>query len=148
MSTEILKKRISDFVIGVPESVELFAKTKEGGNVRVPYDVQQSIGTSTTSVISQAAITSELQKRDNAIEGVIAQTIGNINPLNQTISVLVTDRTATIGVNVSSLVAEDSGLKVADNSIGVAIDQSEGNRLSLTSAGELRVESENYWAEI
>ena len=148
MSTEIKRVRISDLTIGIPENVELFARTSIGTNVRVPYDVRQTVGVSETSVMSQAAVTAELKKRDAAIEQLKGATIGVITSPDESISVSSDSEGVTIGVNASKVVAEGRGLKVQGNRIGVAIDPSEGNRLTFTPLGELRVESENFWQKL
>ncbi|MBO7315497.1 MAG: hypothetical protein J6U49_07520 [Alistipes sp.] len=147
MSTEINRKRISDFPEGVAENVELFARTANGTNVRVRYDVKQSIGRSTTSVMSQAAVASELAKRDEAIENLKVGAIGVITSPDDSISVDSVEGGVSIGVNASKVVDHKRGLSVVGNLIGVAIDPNEGNRLIMTATGLLRVESENYWEQ-
>lgn len=148
MKTEIKSKRISDFQIGVAENVELFARTSIGTNIRVLYDVRQAIGTSTTSVMSQAAITSELAKRDEAIKKLQMESIGVITSPDESISVGSDEGGVVIGVNVSKIADSKRGLSVENNRIGIAIDPNAGNRLVMTATGMLRVESENHWKEI
>jgi hypothetical protein len=141
-------KRISELPESRPEDVEVLGLNAAGTNVRVHYDVRQAVGASETSVMSQAAITAELKKRDAAIEQIVANSIGVITSPDESISVGNNSNGVTIGVNATKVIAEKSGLKAQGNRIGVAIDPSKGNRLTLTPSGELRVESENYWNEL
>ncbi len=60
-------KRISELPESRPEDVEVLGLNAAGTNVRVRYDVRQTVGASETSVMSQAAVTAELKKRDAAI---------------------------------------------------------------------------------
>lgn len=141
-------KRISELPESRPEAVEVLGLNAIGTNVRVPYDVKQTVGVSETSLMSQAAITAELKKRDAAIEQIKVNAIGVIASPDESILVGSDSKGVTIGVNASRVVAEGRGLQVQGNRIGVAIDPSDDNRLTLTSAGTLRVESENFWTEI
>ena len=148
MSTEIKHKRISDFPLGTPEDVELFARTANGSNARVPYSVKQTPGTSTTATMSQDAISRELAKRDEAIEAIKIGSIGVITSPDDSIEVDNTISGVSIGVKTSTIVAPKQGLQVVGNRIGILIDPSENNRITITQDGALLVESENFWQTI
>jgi hypothetical protein len=138
-------KRISELPAGSPENVQVLGITSTGANVRVPYDVQQVVGLSTTSTMSQAAITSELAKRDKAIENLKVGAIGIITSPDDTIAVESTETGLEIGVNANKLILANGGLRVVENRIGLAIDNSEGNLIYQTDEGALRVDGDNYW---
>lgn len=62
-------KRISDFPKASADEVEVFARSKTGANVRVPYDIKQQEGDSTTSLMSQGATTQAIRQAFSRVLG-------------------------------------------------------------------------------
>lgn len=62
-------KRISDFPKASAEEVEVFARSNTGANVRVPYDIKQEEGDSTTSLMSQGATTQAIRQAFSRVLG-------------------------------------------------------------------------------
>lgn len=62
-------KRISDFPAASADEVEVFARSKTGANVRVPYDIKQEEGNSTTSLMSQSATTQAIRQAFSRVLG-------------------------------------------------------------------------------
>lgn len=108
----------------------------------------RKIKTQTTWNDAAEAINDNFTSIGQQIDNITMQSIGVITPLDDTVSVGTTEGGITIGVNASALVTPNKGLTVIGNRIGVLIDATEGNRLTMTATGALRVESENFWAEI
>ncbi len=118
MSTEIKRRRISDFPIGAPENVELFARTSKGTNVRVRYDVKQQVGTSETSVMSQSAVTAELAKRDAALKSKKGNTIALGRSIKYGNTIVASDATITDTIeNIAQRIENIALIEIPDGSI-------------------------------
>lgn len=148
-------KRISDFPAASADEVEVFARSKTGANVRVPYDIKQEEGDSTTSLMSQSAVTiaiGRITEKVKAITGsgiaigrvVTDQTTGDVVVAAEA---TVADAIETLANRIPSIgriVADKGGLAVnPEGLIGLNIDEAEGNALYLTPEGKLR--SDKKW---
>lgn len=148
-------KRISDFPKASAEEVEVFARSKTGANVRVPYDIKQEEGDSTTSLMSQGAVTiaiGRITEKVKAITGsgiaigrvVTDQTTGDVVVAAEA---TVADAIETLANRIPSIgriVADKGGLTVnPEGLIGLNIDEAEDNALYLTPEGKLR--SDKKW---
>lgn len=175
-------KKISEFPVVEAIGVHIFGRTNENKNVQVLLDIQQSIGNSTESLMSQDAITKAIDNKKGSNIQIGTQIVSNdkvivektasigealqtvVTELNQigvsaltglespndtiNIGVDVTTDKTTLDVNLTGIINPNKGLEVDNNSIGIKIENSERNILTLSSSGGLLVESENYWQQI
>lgn len=148
-------KRISDFPEASADEVEVFARSKTGANVRVPYDIKQEEGKSTSSVMSQAATTiaiGRIEAKVKAIKGsgipigrvVTDQTTGDVVVAAEDTVADAIEKVANRIPSIGRIVADKGGLAVnSEGLIGLNIDEAEGNALYLTPEGKLR--SDKKW---
>lgn len=134
-------KRISELPEAKAEGVEMLGLNSAGANVRVPYDIKQVTGTSTTSLMSQAAITAELAKRDAAIKDKKGTTIVIGRSIKYGSSDVAADTTITDAIEILAERVENIALtEIPDGSI-TEVKLSEDVREKLNH-------DNGYWYEV